>query len=197
MRRWVVPSILASVVLIAVGCAGRDFVRPEADTLVLTETTYQEILERFGSPYREGSVVKNGVTVKTVSYAYSSAGGAALVDGVTPARALGLYFVDNRLVGPEFLSSYAKDHTDFDDSKVATIKKDETTRAQVVEVFCKPGGVYVYPLIKGKHDQAFVYAYTHTRGSAFNLKFLKKVLVVSYGRNGTVTDVEFVSSDQR
>lgn len=196
MGRWVCPTILMSVVLAVVGCAGREFVRPEADTLVLTKTTYQEVRERFGSPFREGTVVKNGVKLKTVSYAYAS-GGASLVGGVTPARAMGLYFMDNRLVGHEFLSSYAEDHTDFDEGKVDTIKKGETTRAQVVEVFGKPGGVYVYPLIKGKDDQALVYTYSQTRGTAFNLKVYQKLLVVSYGPDGIVTDVEFTSSGQK
>jgi hypothetical protein len=35
------------------------------------------------------------------------------------------------------------------------------------------------------------------RRTAFSLKFYQKLLVVSYGPNGIVTDVEFTSSGQK
>jgi hypothetical protein len=197
LGRWMLSTMLLSLALIVIGCAGRDFVRPETESLALGRTTYQEVRDRFGSPLREGAIVKNGVSVRTTGYAYSSAGGATLVGGVTPARGMDFYFVDDRLVGYAFLSSYAEDHTDFDESKVGAIKKGETTRAQVLETFGKPGGTFTYPLIKGRDDQALVYAYSQTRGTAFNLKLHQKVLVVSHGPNAVVTDVEFTSVGEK
>ena len=47
---------------------------------------------------------------------------------------MGFYFFDEVLVGHEFLSSWAEDHTDFDEKKVSTIVKGKTTRAEVIQL---------------------------------------------------------------
>jgi hypothetical protein len=54
---------------------GRDFTRPTPESLVLGKTTYAEINGRFGSPYRESTVIKNEKTLRMASYAYATAGG--------------------------------------------------------------------------------------------------------------------------
>ena len=60
MRRALAVLVL---LLVATGCAGRDFVRTPAESLALGKTTEAEIRQRHGSPYREGTVMKNGETV--------------------------------------------------------------------------------------------------------------------------------------
>ena len=69
---------------------------------MLGKTTYAEINGRFGSPYRESTVIKNEKTLRMASYAYAAAGGDPLASGVTPAR------------------SIKANHTDFDENKVPT-----------------------------------------------------------------------------
>jgi hypothetical protein len=88
MRRAV---MVIALIVVAVGCAGRDFVRPSTDSLLLSKTTETEIRQRFGKPYREGTMVKNGETLRTLSYAYAE-GAASLAGGVVPARGQGFYF---------------------------------------------------------------------------------------------------------
>ena len=117
--------------------------------------------------------------------------------GVTPARALGFYFLKNILVGHEFTSSYSGDNTYFEDSKVNQIKKETATRSQVIQIMGKDYGEYIYPLIKEKDENALVYMYSQAKGSAFNLKFYLKVLIVSFDKNDIVTDINFSSSGQR
>lgn len=194
MRRHAVMVII--LLLVTAGCAGRDFVRPQADSLVLGKTTEGEIRERFGEPYREGTVIKNGETLKTLSYAYAT-GGSSLAGGVTPSRAQGFYLRNGVLVGHEFTSSFDEDKTDFDAAKVPSIKKGEATEAAVVSLLGKPQGAYVYPLIKRNDGRAMVYLYQQTRGSAFNLKFYNQLLVVTLDGRGIVDDVELTSSGQR
>jgi hypothetical protein len=155
------------------------------------------VIQRFGQPFGEGTVIKNGVTLKTVSYAYSSAGGKPFHEGVTPVRALTLFFQNDRLVGHEFVSSWAEDNTDFDGEKVKDIVKGKSTRAEVVRLLGKPSGYCIVPMVKAPSQEAAVYVYTETRHSAFKLKIFRKQLVVSFDAAGVVYDVEFISSGSK
>ena len=83
-------ALILLVILVASGCAGRDFSRPQPETLLLGKTTEAEILQRFGDPYRQGTKLTNGENVKTLAYAYAT-GGAALVGDLIPARGEGFY----------------------------------------------------------------------------------------------------------
>lgn len=173
-------------------CAGTNFVRPEPESLSLKKTAYQDIIDLLGKPFQEGTQLKNEKTIKTITYAYSSAGGAAVHADVTPARAMSFHFLDDLLVGYEFISSYLADNSDFDDSKISLIKKGETTRSQVVSLLGEPKGKYVFPLIKDPENDAMVYMFSQFR----NFKIYQKSLVVSVN-NDIVADVEFTTSGKK
>src|SRR5439155_515129 len=95
---------LDSVVAAFQGGFGFDFAKQTDDALVLGQTTRQEILQRLGTPYREGTATKNGKQLKTLSYAFATASGAAVRDGVVPTRGQGFYFLDDKLAGYDFAS---------------------------------------------------------------------------------------------
>jgi hypothetical protein len=189
--------MIAVAALTLSGCAGTDFVRPDTAFLKNGQTTFAEVVARMGTPRREGSVIKNERTIKTASYAYAATGGKPLHEGVTPARAMGFYFYENTLVGHEFISSWAEDNSDFDESKVKDIVKGKTTRAELAQLLGKPAGYYIHPLIKPTAGDAAVYAFAETSGSVFNLKFFRKVLVVTFDIAGVVADVDYSSSGSR
>ena len=186
-------SVMTGLVIGLAGCAGTNFSRPGPELLKNGETTYAQVVAKMGRPYQEGTVVKNEQTVKTVSYAYASVGGKPLHEGVTAARAIGLYFHNDTLVGHEFISSWAEDHTNFDDGKVSQIVKGKATRADVTRLFGEPGGYYVYPLVKTQGAEAAVYAYLEVRG----FTPFRKVLIVTFDGGGIVTDVEFTSAGRK
>lgn len=186
-----------SILILLIGCAGTNFVRITEDVLVLGQTTQDQIKNRLGTPYREGVMTKNEQQLKTASYAFSSAGGEADAEGVTPARSQGFYFLDDILVGYEFTSSYKEDSTNFDGEKVTQIKKGITTRSDVFRLFGNPGGKYIYPVIKNSNEKAVNYLHHQTKGSAFNLKFYQKLLVVTFDKQGVVTDVEYTETGQK
>lgn len=194
MRQFSINVIVLALVAFLSGCAGKDFVRPEADSLKNGQTAYANIIANYGTPFREGSVLKNDKTLKTLSYAYASVGGKPLEEGVTASRALGLYFYNDILVGHEFISSWAEDHTNFDETKIKDIVKGKTTRQELTQLLGRPSGYYIYPLTKAPSGEAPVFAYSATRGSAFNLKFFRKILVVTLDSSGVVSDVDFSSS---
>lgn len=193
-RAW---WVLVGMLLVAAGCAGKDFARPAAESLVLGRTTYGEINGRFGSPYREGTLVKNGKTVRTAAYVYSTVGGEPVATGVTPARGIDFFFLDEVLVGHQFASSFKIDHTDFDDQKAPGIKKGESTHGDVVSLLGAPSGVQIYPLVAGKDDTALVWTYVQVRTAGLSLKIYQKQLIVSVDPAGVVTDVQLTVSGER
>lgn len=87
--RMLLAVALLSLLL---GCAGRDFVRPDQDTLVNGKTTYSQVIEKFGPPRQEGTAIKNDKTVKTMSYGYAAMGGKPVQEDVVPARVMGFIF---------------------------------------------------------------------------------------------------------
>ena len=196
MKSSFVKSTVVALGVLSTACAGTDFVRVPDDVLVLDQTTYEQITARLGSPYRQGVVTKNDQQIQTASYAYASAGGAAAAARLPPARSQGFYFFNNKVVGYEFSSSWKDDSTDFDGGKVAQIKKGQSTRRDVVRLLGKPGGKYIYPLIPNRGEEAVIYSYNQTKGTAFNLKFYQKLLVVTFNKQGIVTNVEYTESGQ-
>jgi hypothetical protein len=50
--------------------------------------------------------------------------------------------------------------------------------------------------VQGESDNAVNYVYSQTTGNAFTLKFAQKQLVVTFNRQGIVTNVEFTESGQ-
>lgn len=196
MKSPVMKSMAVSLGILLTGCAGTNFVRITDVALVLGETTYGQITARLGSPYREGVVTKNNLQIKTASYAYS-AGGEAAGEGVIAARSQGFYFYNNKLVGYEFTSSWKEDSTDFDSRKVSQIRRGSSTRNDVIRLLGDPGGKLIYPIIPNSNENAVSYLYNQTKGSVFNLKFYQKQLVVTFNRQGVVTNVEYTESGQK
>ena len=189
----VAPVIFLALLL--TGCAGgRDFVRPQSDSLRLGTTTYQEVLKRFGEPLGIDISIHNGATIRKTSY--SNAVATPFV-GAVPEWESGFYFLDNVLVGYEYSSSFAEDTTDFDETKIGQIKQGETSRERVLELFGKPGGMCIYPMILRKEDTALVYSFSGLTRRLFvpgSVRMTRKLLIVSIGPDGIVTDVFFTES---
>lgn len=188
-------AILA-LLLVSAGCAGRDFKRPALESLAVGQATEAEIRQRLGAPYREGTVLKNNETMKTLTYAYATTA-SSVPGGVVPARGQGFYFWRDVLVGHDFTSSFGEDKTDFDPTKAQQIRKGETTEAAVVALLGQPQGIYTYPLINDRDARAAVYLYQETKGTSFNLTFYHQILVVQFDRAGLVKEVEFTAAGQR
>ena len=146
------------VVSLLSGCAGREFTRPDMATLRNGETTRAQVIEKFGKPFAEGSLVRNDEPVRSANYVYAATGGRPAREGIVPARAMSLYFSNDVLVGHEFISSWADDSTDFDETERKQIVAGKTTQAELLQLLGKPSGYWIYPMIKSKSGQAAVYA---------------------------------------
>jgi hypothetical protein len=138
-------------------CAGRNFVKPDPDSLKNGQTTYAEIIDRFGPPLRESTTQKNEKTIKTISYAYASFGMKAHTATTTAVRAVGFHFYNEVLVGYEFLSAVEEDNSDFDETLVPQITRGKTTRAEVIRLMGRPVGRQIAPLVKDDAREALLY----------------------------------------
>ena len=190
--------VAISMLTILFGCAGRDFVRPNQEAFKLGQTTYAQVLQQLGEPRREGTLLKNEQNIKSISYAYAATGGEPLEEGVIPARAMTYYFLSDKLVGQDFVSSFKADNSNFDDGKVSSIVKGKTKRTDVAQLLGRPSGSYIYPIVKATAGEAVGYTYGTTRGGAFSgFKIFTKSLLVSFNENDEVSDIEFSTSGNK
>jgi outer membrane protein assembly factor BamE (lipoprotein component of BamABCDE complex) len=191
--------LLASAWILLTGCAGTNFVRVPDSTLVLGQTSSDQIKASLGSPRQEGVITKNGQPITTFSYVYAqSMGGDAAADDVIPVRCQSFFFFNDKLVGYNFASSWKDDCTDFDSSKVSEVKKGVSTRSDVIGLLGAPSGKSIYPLVTKDGEDAVSYLYTQTtKTSLVIIKSYMKTLVVTFNQQGIVTDVEYTESGQK
>jgi hypothetical protein len=198
MLSIVKTGFVAITLSLLVGCAGKNFVRPDYDAFKLGQTTYPQVIQRMGKPRQAGETLKNEKRVKMATYVYASTGGRPLEEGVIPARALSYYFYDDVLVGQEFLSSFESDNSNFDDSKVTAISKEKTTRAEIIQLFGKPTAIFVYPMVKQTSGEAFGYTYNTTRGGVFSgFKFFTKSLRISFDDKDLVSEIDYTETGNK
>jgi hypothetical protein len=195
LLRYFLTVLLISALF---GCAGRDFVRPSAEDYKLGQTTYAQVVQRMGEPRRTSDLLTNGKGVKAITYAYASKGGEPLEADVTPARVQAYYFYNDALVGRAFISSFKIDNTDFDEKRVESIRKGQSTHADVVALLGQPTASFIAPMVKETSGEAIGYTYEAIRGGLFSgIKAHIKSLRISFDDNGRVSDVEFTSSDNK
>jgi hypothetical protein len=188
------PALLAAGALAAaLGCAAaaREFTRPQGAELVLGKTTPAEAIARFGPPQQRGRAIQDGVEIATLSYSYADPEAPAAVAGVAAVKALALYFARDALVGYEFLSTFRRDSSDFDDTRVSDIARGATTEAEVRALVGQPSGMYIPPLIRGPGQRALLFLYGQKKGAA---PLARKQLIVTVDAAGIVQEVQFEKS---
>src|SRR6266850_550528 len=138
-RRSARVAILA-VVLAGACLLGADFGRPDPASFTLGQTTEQEIRTRFGQPSGQTNARVGDKVVTTLRYAYAEARTVAV-----PVRIMAYAFHEGRLVGFDYMSSFAADQTLFDELAVKRITRGVSTRAEVLALMGKPAGQFIYP----------------------------------------------------
>ncbi len=192
MASYIKISVTSLIFLFVISCAGSNFVKPENESLSIKQTTKQDITDKFGKPYQKGTKLTNEKTVDFITYAYASVGSTPVYEGITPARAMTFYFLDDLLVGYDFTSTFKEDHSDFDDSKLNNIKKGETSLDGVIAALGEPKGKYIFPLIKDTESEAVVYKYEQFK----SYKIYNKSLIITT-HHGIVKDIEYITSGEK
>lgn len=193
MKKLIRSFALVVAVILLTGCANSsNFVRPAKDSLAFGKSTRADVVSLVGKPtLQQESVPFNGEKFQVVSYSYI--GIASFLGKVIPQRNLSYWLYNDKLVGEAFNSSIDGETTEFDGSKVASIEKGKSTRADVIALIGQPSGQFFYPLVKDKDGVGLVYEYSINRDAGmFNL-FLQNnaLLIVTLNASGVVTDVYY------
>ena len=183
--------ILIASLLLLTGC-GRNFVRPTDVALVVGSSTRANVIQLVGKPSDEDeSKLLNGEMVQTVMYSYHIEP-PLNVGMIVATRTLTYTFFNNVMIGNEFNSTFTADSTEFDASKVASISKGKSTKADVIAAFGKPSGEILYPMMKDKTGRGIVYAYTVTRAVPFARPTTRYLLTFTLDVKNIVSKISYL-----
>ena len=197
IKRNIALIFIALLASNCVGTSGVNFERLKEDTISLGVSTYDDIVNRMGDSFEEDVYKKNNKEFKLIGYTYSSTGGVATSRRAIATRHQMFYFYQNILVGHEFISSWQEDHTNFDETKVKQIKKGESTKKDVINLFGKPSGKLIYPLSKNKGTEVLLYSFYEGRQYAYSIEFFRKSLHIECDQTGTVTEIEYTETGNK
>jgi hypothetical protein len=185
-RARILVAVLAGACLL-----GADFGRPDPASFTLGQTTEQEIRARFGKPAGETAARVGGKLVTTLRYAYAEARSVAV-----PVRTMAYAFHEGRLVGFDYMSSFASDQTAFDELALKRIKRGETTRTESLDVVGKPTGQFIYPSFYASAPGRRADVYSHSRSeklsSGVTLETTTKVLTITFDEHDVVVETHLV-----
>jgi len=183
-------AILA-VVLAGACLLGADFSRPDPASFTLGQTTEQEIRARFGKPSGQVNARVGDKLVTTLRYAYAEARSVAV-----PVRIMAYAFHEGRLVGFDYMSSFAADQTVFDELAVKRIRRGISTRAEVLDLLGKPSGQFIYPSsyagTPGHHADVYSHSRSEKLSSGVTLETTTKVLTIVFDEHDVVAETHLV-----
>jgi outer membrane protein assembly factor BamE (lipoprotein component of BamABCDE complex) len=191
--RWQAAAWLLAAAVLA-GCA-QGFKRPPQETLRLGESTPDELIGRLGPPNVRNKLERNSRSLDAMTWVYVNELDKPHMDpSIVPSRALTLLFDQGRLVGHEFASTFAADHTNFSLVRLREVERGKTTRAQVQELMGTPAGALAFPLVDTRAG-AMVYSYRETRRVPFGQPVnFTKTLIIKFNEDGTVNDYVYQTS---
>jgi hypothetical protein len=184
-------SAVFALVLLAAACAsvGRDFPRPEPDSLVFGQTTISEMIGKYGPPQgrtkrssdsaaaidqANNSELPAGLRraavsgdIESLTYLYARAASTG-TSASASSRLLSLSFWNDKLISYAYVSNFAGDNTNFDESKISSFIRGKATRSDILRELGRPGGEGVYPFIANQGNRTLSYQYvSNTRSSGF------------------------------
>ena len=177
------------VALLLTACGGKNFIRPDSQSLIVGTTSYADVVKQLGEPIRKGTLTKNDLIVQNISYSYAE---AVPFSTILSSRAMVFYFHDGLLVGYDYASSFSgeKQAAAIDDEKVAQIKKGDK-KEKAITLLGTPSGEFIFPMTAPKGTSSVMYSFISTSRVPFigGVKVTKKVVTITVGPNGLITDI--------
>src|SRR5262249_44463634 len=106
-------------------------------------------------------------TFETLAYSYQRTSTLSLLVGRidSQGRTLTLSFWNDRLIYYGFNSSFQNDTTNFDEKRISSFVRGQTTRADIVRDLGSPSGEGVYPYVATEGTSMISYQYVASAGS--------------------------------
>lgn len=195
MRAQRFLSLISILAICLTGCVGTRFTRIPDSEISLRHDTIQSIRNRLGKPFGEATIIKNGKSMKVLSYSFSKA--SFKFTGPVPSRTQAFYFHNDILVGHIYTSTEQNDQTQFDSSKVKKIKENETKIDDALALLGIPSGHYIYPMVEKEDQKAAVYFYVQVKPGFMTPKLFQQILIISYDPNGIIRKLDFIEAGQK
>lgn len=210
-RHFSVKSVfIVALTLFVVACsasAGFNFPRPTPGSLVLGETTMAQAVAKFGDPFSRRTVQSHHTqthkppglrraavpgTFETIMYVYTYASGGPTPSMITTrVRSMSLSFWNGTLVFSSYLSTFADDSTDYDETRTSAFVRGQTTRADVVAALGQPGGEGIYPHVARQGTQLL--SYQHYSSGPTRREPTVKNLELLFDASGRLEDIYFAN----
>lgn len=196
-------TILISLLLLTACSRSVDFVRPADNALTLGKTTRGEIVALLKRDTDTiGQKLINNTLVEEMTYSHftmdTENSDNPEVYGTVATRGQYYYLKDNILVGTDYYSTFAKDSTKFDTSKVTSIIKGKSTKADVINMFGNPSIKMIKPLVSDKGVKAIGYHYrTMNIANGGNLKMAASKLIIELNENDVVVNIQYETNKTR
>jgi hypothetical protein len=188
---WRMTAAFAVALLLALGGCGASGpnLQRSADGLVLGQTTIAQVVAKYGQPSARttttsgsaGSGAQAGPvalptglqhapvpgSIEVLRFSQSQVSTPGLLVGVvdSQARSLTLWFWNDRLIYYSFSSSFAADTTNFDENRVSSFVRGQTTRADIIRDLGPPGGEGIYPYVAVQGTSMISYQYSQIASS--------------------------------
>lgn len=189
MKKIIILVLTFIIVIGLSACGGKNFIRPDSQSLVVGSTSYADVVKQLGEPLRKGTLTKNELTVQNISYSYAE---AIPFSTSLSSRAMVFYFYDGLLVGYDYASSFSgeKQAAAIDDEKVSQLKKGDK-KEKVLALLGSPSGEFIFPMVVPKGNLSVMYSFISTSRTPFvgGIKVTKKVVTITIGPNGLITDI--------
>ncbi|MCU0974223.1 MAG: hypothetical protein MUF80_09770 [Burkholderiales bacterium] len=183
--------LLVAAAALAACSIGTQFVRPAQDSIELGKTTYRQLVERLGKPDDEKPLRWDGVELRSVSWTYANNADVPKVPDTLGIRQLEYLVANDVVVGERFASSFASDHTDFDEKQVARIVEGTTRCEEVIALLGRPGARAIHPVADKPGNTAIGYVFQYFKRPLLQFNVYTKTLVVQCGTDGVVRQVKF------
>jgi len=190
-------TIVVAALLLHACAVGTPFVRPAPGEIQLGKTTYNDLVARLGKPDSEKPLRMNEQMTRLINYSYIGETESAKAANSMGGRELSYLIFENIVVAEHFMSSFASDHTDFDESKYRDIVKGKTRCEEVVATFGRPCIRAVYPVADKPGETAIGYSFRYMKRPLLQFKMFEKSLIVGCDANGVVMAVSYTESGDR
>ena len=182
---------VASAIALAACSVGTHSVRPAPESVELGRTTYRQLVDRFGKPDDDKPMRWNDVQIRSVSWTYANnANDAPKVPNTLGIRQLEFLLAHDVVVAGG-VSSFAVDHTDFDEKKATGIVEGTTRCEQVIALMGPPGARAIHPAVEGKSDSLVGYVFQYAKRPLLQFDVYTKSLVVECGPDGVAEVVKY------
>jgi hypothetical protein len=171
--------------------------RPAPDTLAFGRATRADIKKLYGDPLPDPGLGEDQLLVLPYNVKFDWKFNKGVHAGTEfPGNGQVFLFEDDVLVGEAYYSSFEADHTDFDETKVVSIVKGQTTRDQVLALIGQPSGRRLCPADALDNPTGLEYLYlSRRRHMGLSSRTWIKWLSVQFDANGIVCDVRLRTRD--